>query len=121
MKRCSLALCLSLLASVCPAAEQPTLTAEDLPRFPAIEPKDSIKSIQVKSGFHVELAACEPNVASPIALCFDERGRMFVVEMIDYSERRDENPHLGRVRLLEDTDGDGVYDNSSVYADNLPW
>jgi putative membrane-bound dehydrogenase-like protein len=107
--------------SVCPAADQPTLTAEDLPRFPAVEPKDSIKSIQVKAGFHVELAVSEPNVASPIALCFDERGRMFVVEMIDYSERRDENPHLGRIRLLEDTDGDGVYEKSSVYADNLPW
>jgi hypothetical protein len=101
--------------------EQPTLTAEDLPRFPAVEPKDSIKSIQVKAGFHVELAASEPNVASPIALCFDERGRMFVVEMIDYSERREEKPHLGRIRMLEDTDGDGVYDKSSVYADDLPW
>jgi len=119
-------LCMGLLAALFVSAqaaqpEQPTLTAEDLPRFPAVEPKDSIKSIQVKAGFHVELAASEPNVASPIALCFDERGRMFVVEMIDYSERREENPHLGRIRLLEDTDGDGVFDKSSVYADNLPW
>ena len=42
-------------------------------------------------------------------MSFDENGRLFVVEMIDYSERRDEN--LGRIRMLEDTDGDGVSTN----------
>ena len=102
-------------------AAEPTLTSNDLPRFPAIEPKDALKTFQVKKGFHLEIAACEPNIASPVALCFDENGRMFVVEMIDYSERREEMPHLGRIRLLEDTDGDGVYDKSTVFADNLPW
>jgi putative membrane-bound dehydrogenase-like protein len=121
MKRLSLALCSTVLALSCPAAEAPAITAADMPRVPATEPKDAIKTITVKKGFHVELAAAEPNVASPICVAFDERGRMFVVEMIDYSERREENPHLGRIRLLEDTDGDGVYDKSTVYADNLPW
>jgi len=41
--------------------------------------------------------------------------------MIDYSERREETPHLGRIRMLEDADGDGVYEKSTVFADNLPW
>jgi putative membrane-bound dehydrogenase-like protein len=67
------------------------------------------------------LAASEPQVRDPIALCFDERGRMFVCEMIDYSEMRDVTPHLGRVSVLEDKDGDGVYETSTVFADNLPW
>src|SRR5438094_1691493 len=102
-------------------AAEPTVTSNDLPRFPAVEPKDALKTFHVKKGFHIELAASEPNVASPVAMSFDERGRLFVVEMIDYSERREEIPHLGRIRLLEDTDGDGVFDKSTVFADNLPW
>jgi putative membrane-bound dehydrogenase-like protein len=69
----------------------------------------------------VELVASEPLISSPVALSIDERGRMFVVEMIDYSERREITPHLGRIVMLEDTNGDGVYDKSTVYADNLPW
>jgi putative membrane-bound dehydrogenase-like protein len=115
-------LLLVFLAIACSAtAAEPTVTSNDLPRFPAVEPKDAIKTFQVKKGFHLELAASEPNIASPIAACFDENGRMFVVEMIDYSERRDETPHLGRIRMLEDTDGDGVYDKSTIFADNLAW
>src|ERR1041385_396831 len=100
---------------------EPSVTSNDLPRFPLVEAKDAVNTIQIKKGFHVELAASEPNIASPVAVSFDEAGRMFVVEMIDYSERRDETPHLGRIRLLEDTDGDGVYDTSTVFAENLPW
>ncbi len=102
-------------------AAEPTVTSNDLPRFPAIEPRDALKTFQIKKGFHLEIAACEPNIASPVAMSFDENGRLFVVEMIDYSERREETPHLGRIRMLEDTDGDGVYDKSTVFADNLPW
>src|SRR5712675_309333 len=100
---------------------EPTVTSNDLPRFPANEPKDALKTFQIKKGFHLEIAACEPNIASPVALSFDENGRLFVVEMIDYSERREETPHLGRIRMLEDADGDGVYEKSTVFADNLPW
>ncbi len=102
-------------------AAEPELTAKDLPRLPAVEPQDALKTFRVKKGFHLELAASEPLIASPVAMAFDERGRLFVVEMIDYSERRDELPHLGRIRMLEDTNGDGVFDRSTIYADNLPW
>ena len=52
-------------------------------------------------------------------MAFDENGRLFVVEMRDYPDKRGEVPHLGRVRLLEDADGDGVFDSSTIYADNL--
>ena len=71
--------------------------ATDLPRYPAVPPQEAVATWQVKAGFQLELAANEPQVRSPIALCFDERGRMFVCEMIDYSELRDTTPHLGRV------------------------
>jgi putative membrane-bound dehydrogenase-like protein len=95
--------------------------AKDLPRYPAVKPQDATATWQVKPGFHLELAAHEPSVRDPIAMCFDERGRLFVCEMIDYSERRDETPHLGRVSVLEDKDNDGTYETSKVFADNLPW
>ena len=95
--------------------------AKDLPRYPAVEPKDAVATWKVKPGFRLKLAAHEPQVRSPNAVSFDERGRMFVVEMIDYSELRDVTPHLGRVSMLEDRDGDGIYETSTVFADNLPW
>ncbi len=95
--------------------------AKDLPRYPAVEPKDAIATWKIKPGFRLKLAAHEPQVRDPIALSFDERGRMFVVEMNDYSERRDVKPHLGRVSMLEDKDGDGYYETSTVFADDLPW
>ena len=100
-------------------ASGPTVKAEDLPRVPPTEPKDAIAKFSVRPGFHVELVAAEPNVVSPIAMCFDENGRMFVCEMIDYSERRDEK--LGRIRMLEDLDSDGVYEKSTVFLKGLPW
>ena len=61
----------------------------------------------------------EPLVHSPVAIDYDERGRMFVVEMIDYSEQ--ENDHLGAVRILEDRDDNGRYDTSTVFAKGLSW
>lgn len=95
--------------------------ARELPRYPAVEPSQAPSTWKLRPGFRMELAAHEPQVRDPIALCFDERGRMFVCEMIDYSEMRDSHPHLGRVSILEDRDGDGRYETSRVFADNLPW
>jgi len=92
-----------------------------MPRFPAVEPREAAATFQIKPGFRAELIASEPLVTSPIAVSFDENGRLFVLEMRDYSEERDEQPHLGRVRLLTSTKGDGRYDHAEVFADNLPW
>lgn len=100
---------------------EPTISSNDLPRFPPLSPQAALGSFRVKKGFHLELVAAEPEIASPVALSFDENGRMYVVEMIDYSERREEVPHLGRIRLLEDLDGDGVYEKSTIFATNLAW
>jgi putative membrane-bound dehydrogenase-like protein len=95
--------------------------AKDLPQYPAVEPKDAIATWQVKKGFHLELAAHEPQVRDPIAICFDEGGRMFACEMIDYSEMRDVTPHLGRISMLSDADGDGHFEKSQVFAEDLAW
>lgn len=108
-------------AALLAVAAPPELTRDDLPHVPPVELKDVQKTFQIKPGFELQIAAAEPNVYDPIEICFDENGRMFVVEMRDYSEMRDVTPHLGRIRLLEDKDGDGVFETATVYADDLPW
>ncbi len=57
--------------------------AKELPHYPAVEPADAVATWNVKKGFRLQLSAHEPLVCDPIAICFDERGRMFVCEMID--------------------------------------
>ena len=93
-------------------------TAE-LPRSEPTEPNESLEKFRLMRGFRVELVASEPLVADPIAMAFDERGRMYVVCMRGYSEHRDD--HLGVVRRLEDTNNDGVYDRGTDYAKGLAW
>ena len=96
---------------------EPAVKPEDLPRIPPTEPDKAPATFRIKPGFRIELVAAEPLVVDPIALSFDEEGRCYVVEMRDYSERRDEK--LGRIRLLEDADGDGRFDQSTIFAEDL--
>ncbi len=100
-------------------ADDPHVDPKDLPRVPPTEASGVEATFQVKPGFRMDLVASEPLVIDPIAMCFDEHGRLYVVEMRDYSERRPER--LGRIRRLVDTDGDGRYDQSTVFVDGLAW
>ncbi len=113
----------ALLAAVVASAQETDSVDRDysaeLPRTKPLEPADALKSFKVHSGFRMELVAAEPLVFDPIAMAFDEFGRMYVVEMRGYSERR--NDMIGAIRLLEDTNGDGVFDESHVFADKLAW
>src|SRR5258706_8630848 len=111
--------CLLLGSSLFIFAAEPSVDSKALPRIPPTDPARAIDTFQIRKGLKLELAAAEPNVASPVAMCFDERGRLFVVEMRDYPDRREQ--HLGRIRLLEDTKGTGTYDKATIYADNLAW
>ena len=83
--------------------------------------EDALSSFQVKPGFRVELVAAEPLLRDPVALAFDENGRMFVVEYPEYNQQfaKDKQPVTGSVRMLEDTDGDGQYDKSTVFVSDL--
>ncbi|MBI2477229.1 MAG: dehydrogenase, partial [Planctomycetia bacterium] len=69
----------------------------------------------------IELVAAEPLVMDPVAIAFDQRGRMFVVEYGDYptGPAKEGEPPLSRVVLLEDTDHDGRVDVRHVFADHL--
>lgn len=111
------------------AAEGPSL-AEQLPRIPPHEPAAASATFQLQRGFQLELVASEPNVVDPIDAAFDADGRMYVVEMRDYPFLQSQRPskyverqpeRYGAIRLLEDVDGDGVYERSTVFADKLVW
>ena len=91
--------------------------AAELPRIAPKSPAESIATFMVADGLRVELVASEPLVVDPIALAFDERGRLFALEMRSFNEIPERD--LGRVRLLVDGDGDGVFDRSTVYADGF--
>jgi len=116
--RLAAGLCLLLLPAVLRSAE-PAMTADRMPRVPPTEPADAPATFRMRPGFEAQRVAAEPLVSSPVAVAVDEHGRAYVVEMRDYSERRPER--LGRVRRLEDTDGDGRYDRATVFLDHLPW
>ena len=93
--------------------------SEELPRIAPLEPKAAMKTFRLASGFELQQVAAEPLVMDPVAMAFDEHGRLYVVEMRGYSEN--DADLLGRVRLLTDQDGDGSFDASTVFLDNLPW
>src|SRR5262249_25936092 len=72
-------------------------------------------------GFHAELVAAEPNVIDPVALAFDEDGKLYVAEMPGYPNGGlgTGDIHSGRIKLLEDRDGDGFYEHCTTFADGL--
>ena len=100
-----------------PPASRPAV--ERLQRIPPREPSEAATSFQCAPGYRIEQLAAEPLVRSPVAADFDADGRLFVVEMIDYSERA--HDRLGTVRILDDADGDGRFDSSTVFARELSW
>lgn len=78
-------------------------------------------SFQVEHGFRIELAASEPMVTTPVAMAFDENGRLFVAEWRSYSGGGGTSRPVGRIRMLEGMNEEGVFQNSTIYADNLVW
>ncbi|MCA9125886.1 MAG: c-type cytochrome [Planctomycetales bacterium] len=78
----------------------------------------STEKIVVHDGYRVELVASEPAVVDPVDMAFDDSGNLWVVEMRDYPFSQSEVLQ-GRIRVLRDMDGDGHYDQSQVFADNL--
>jgi putative membrane-bound dehydrogenase-like protein len=114
----------SFSLSLCLALRSP-LAAEDFPRVPPTPPERAESTFEVQHGFKMDLIAAEPLICSPVDLAYDELGRAYVVEMRDYPlpEEKNAAPTVfpGTVRLIEDTDGDGKFDKSTIFADQLAW
>lgn len=86
-----------------------------------LTPDESMKLIQVPVGFELKLFASEPDIIKPIHMAWDERGRLWVAETVDYPNMVRENKKEGRdfIKILEDTDGDGKADKFTIFADGL--
>jgi putative membrane-bound dehydrogenase-like protein len=87
---------------------------------PALSPADEQRSFVVPPGFQVRLFASEPEVVNPVAMSFDERGRLWVLELYEYPlGTKPGEKGRDRIKILEDVDGDGVADKVTVFADGM--
>lgn len=98
-------------------------------RYPGpLKPQQALEHFQLREGFRIEIFAAEPHVLDPVEMVFDEQGNAFVAEMPDYPFMPEHGQGVGRIRMLQDTDGDGTIDKSVIFADSileatsmLPW
>ncbi len=107
-------------ATLCPAQEGKIAIprAQSKPPGPALSPADAIKKMVVPEGFRVELVAAEPDILNPVAMAFDERGRIWVTESFEYP-RHEPGPGKDRIKILEDTNQDGRVDTVKIFAEGL--
>ena len=80
-----------------------------------MNPGEGLKAIHLPKGYKVQLVAAEPLVKDPVAIDWAPDGKLWVVEMADYPSGVNGKAG-GRVRFLEDSDGDGVYDKSTLIS-----
>lgn len=100
----------------------PQPTVQDFSVSPVVSPEDAIEKMEVENGFKVELVASEPLLDAPITMTFDDKGRIWVVEMESFmldTVGTGEDQPTGKVSILEDKDGDGVYEDKKVFLDSL--
>lgn len=87
-----------------------------------LSPEESMKTIYLPDGYHIELVASEPMIQEPVAIAWDGNARMYVAEMLTYMQDADatgEQEPISRISLLEDTNDDGKMDKSTVFIDSL--
>ena len=114
----SLALVLGAAAFAAPFPEPHNNQPETIP---VLKPADALTKLHLPEGFKATLFAAEPDVRQPIALCWDERGRLWIAENYTYSdgkERFDLNLR-DRIIILEDADHDGKFDKRTVFTDEI--
>lgn len=89
---------------------------------PPPSPQQAVEALRTKPGMLAQLVAAEPLIASPVAIDFGRDGRLWVAEMVDYpSGETGRFEPGGRIRVLTDTDGDGIFDTSTVFLDQVPF
>jgi putative membrane-bound dehydrogenase-like protein len=83
--------------------------------------KEALKRTVVPEGFSVDLIAAEPDLTQPIAMTFDARGRIWVIEGHTYPQRAEGDWNEGKDRILifEDADSDGSFETRKVFAENI--
>ena len=97
-------------------------TVEKNPSSEYLSPEESMKTMHLPEGYHLQLVASEPVIQEPVAIVWDGNGRMYVAEMRSYMqdiEGTGEQLPICRITQLEDTDGDGKMDKHSIFIDSL--
>ena len=84
-----------------------------------LPPQEAISRLQVPEGFQVTLSAAEPAVQQPIAIAFDDRGRLWVAESYSYNGSKFNQDRHDRILIFEDTTGNGVLDRRKVFCSGL--
>lgn len=98
---------------------RPRPTQPDVLKYAGLPPKKAAEVMTVPEEFSVKLFAGEPDVCQPIALCLDDRGRLWVAEAYAYPIRRRDGEAKDRILIFEDTDGDGTFDKRTVFMEGL--
>jgi putative membrane-bound dehydrogenase-like protein len=106
-------ICMTALAAAMPAAAQ-----EDQYKHAGLSGPEAVKAMTLPPGFSASLFAAEPDIRQPIALCLDDRGRVWIAEAYSYPQRQPEGQGKDRIVILEDTDGDGKHDKKTVFLEN---
>jgi putative membrane-bound dehydrogenase-like protein len=85
-------------------------------------PEEAMATFETPPGFEMQLVASEPQIHEPIVVTYDENGLMYAAEYLKFPSHhgKSDGPD-GCIRLLRDTDGDGHYETSGVFADGLAW
>src|SRR5688500_6943440 len=115
-------LCATSSASPRGAQESPRFGRGDERNSAPLSPQESLASFELEPGYRIELAAAEPLIEAPVAIAFDDRGRMYVVESRGYPgplEGSGPPAAGGAIALLEDTNADVRFDKRTDFARNL--
>jgi mono/diheme cytochrome c family protein/glucose/arabinose dehydrogenase len=110
-------------------AEQPkkkgytyVIPFDEIQPAPPLPPEEALKTFTIHEDFEISLVASDPQLENPLAIRFDGNGRMWVIEMRAYMPNEDgegENEPIGRISIHEDGNGDGTFETSRVFLDNL--
>ena len=119
------AVLLSIFLLACHSTEKPPYRPAAIDNNPSsafLSPEQSLKTMHLPEGYHLELVASEPVIQEPVAIVWDGNGKMYVAEMRSYMqdiEGTGQHLPICRITLLEDTDRDGKMDKHSVFIDSL--
>ncbi|MGC6430019.1 MAG: PVC-type heme-binding CxxCH protein [Jejuia sp.] len=93
-----------------------------IPKVDFLSPEESLKTMYLPEGYSIELVASEPMINEPVVMEWDANGKLYVAEMLTYMQdvdATDENEPWSRISVLEDTNGDGKMDKSTIFIDSL--